>query len=213
MKAKKTILIWAAVALTAAALAAVVILTGLFQGPAVQVSHEAVQNSAQSMMDTLKSGDREALSARLYGNPKLDSLPEDASPAERLIWQAYLNSLDYYLGEAFNITGDGVELEMTLYCLDIPALVDSMKASLPAFVAQKAEELEDDSVLYDENNNLRPEFLEQLLLNAAQSALADQPQIQAQELMLECRRLNGQWLVVPTEAVQSMLSGFITEGR
>lgn len=211
-KTKKP-LCWTAAGILLALLTVVFIVYGLSGAPVVAVSSAAAQEEAAQVMDTLIRGDRAALSGMLYGNPRLDPLPEDASSAERLIWERYLDSFNYHFEDAVTATDNGISIEMTLRCLDIPALMEVLKTTTPTLLNQKAQALGDESLIYDSEQNYRPEFLDAVLQEAVKTSLDAQPETREHRIILEFRRWNGQWKLVPSEEVQDLLTGFLAEGR
>lgn len=207
-KRKRNTMLWA---IAAAALALSTLLTVVFAmggSPAVLVSGDTVKTAAEEMLDCARTGDFETLSGLLYGTPNLGKTPEKDGSAESMILQAYLESIQCEMsGDCYGQDG-GVAVDARVTCLDITAVTDALEAAAPALMAQKASEMEREEI-YDEENNYREAFVADVLREATAQVLAENPAAMSRELTFQFRRQDGRWLVVPTEEVQQLLSGFI----
>lgn len=209
-KTKRSVILWliAGAVVCLCTLGAVVY--GVNSTPAVLVDPAAVTEAAEQVLACARSGDYDALGQMLYGAPDLGTRPEQSGDAESLIWSAYLDSIQYQLSDECSASGSGVALNVRITCLDISAVTDSLQTIAPELLAQKAEEMDTEEEIYDEEHNYREAFISEVLRSATAQVLAEQPRTMEREITLRLLRSNGHWQVVPTEELLQFLSGFVS---
>ena len=163
--------------------------------------------TAQQWLDAVCRGDDDAASALLYGTPGFGTAPDNASPAAQQLWQAYRGSLEYsFAGECY-ATNSGVAVDVTLHCLDIPTLLDSLENRVQTLLEQKMDSAKGSDLLFDEDGNLKTEEAEDILSDALLLALGRQMPLQEQAVTLSLIFEQGSWWVLPEADALSILSG------
>jgi len=147
---------------------------------------EGIPEAADAVMACIHDGDWETLETMVSGNPGLMPASGDAGSVENLIWEAYLQSLQWTCAEGFSIQGACVTQSVRVTCLDIPGVVRDIRELL-------AEPAINDQILY-----------------AVRQALETEPPVREHTLILTFLREKGQWQLVPDQALQALLSGFTT---
>lgn len=171
-----------------------------------QVPQEAAQCASQ-VMDALAVGDFSAASKGMYGQPELggEEVPSDAASA--LVWDAFLHSISYEFTGNCYATDTGLARKVSVTALDIPSVMENLDARAHALLSQKVASATDMAQLYDENNNFRPELIEQVLSEALSQALAQDAQTVTREVTLGLVCREERWWVVPDAALLQLLSG------
>ena len=106
-------------------------LTSLNAEPVLIRSSEGANACAVQMLDAVCSGDYAGAGAFLYGSPKLQSGAETESESGRLIWEAFINSLEYELvGDNF-MSAQGVSQKVRLHRLDFDSVTRNL-SEIPA---------------------------------------------------------------------------------
>lgn len=151
---------------------------------------EVIPEAADSVMRCIHTGDWNSLGQRISGSPSF--LPETGkeASAEKIIWQAYQESLRWNCREEFSVQGACVSQPVSVTCLDITGVTDAM------------------SEIVNDADTRNPENKEKLLRDAAEQVLNRDVPIMEREIQLTFQRKNGQWLLIPDSSFQALLSGF-----
>lgn len=175
--------------------------------PDILESPTSATATAQQWLDAVCRGDDDTASALLHGTPGFGTAPDNASPAAKQLWQAYRSSLEYsFAGECY-ATDSGVAVDVTLHCLDIPALLDSLENRVQTLLEQKMDSAKGSDLLFDEDGNLKTEEAEDILSDALLLALGRQMPLQEQAVTLSLVFEQGSWWVLPEADALSILSG------
>lgn len=169
---------------------------------------EGAEECARAMMAHISQGDYAAASAYLYGTPSLGTQSERETPAAKLIWDAFLSSLDCQGRGGCYATDAGLAMDFTVSGLDIPTLTQELKQRAAAVLEARVAEAEDMSQVYDSNQQYREDFAQSVLEEAAREAVAAGTAVErtvAVQLVYE----GNQWWVVPDQALLTAISGGI----
>jgi len=202
---------WAAVGAVLSLCALIAVVYGLNSEPRFQADPSKVVTAAEEVLNCARTGDWESLGKILYGDPSLGEAPNRDSSVQNMIWYSYLESLQYSISESPNVTEAGVSLNVTINCLDISAVMDSLKETAPATMARKASQTDDESLIYDESHNYRDTFVTEVLRDATAQILQAEPQTTEREVTLQFVRSDGQWQAVPNDELLGLLTGFVSE--
>ncbi len=184
--------------------AAVLCLSGLNAGVRIVELPQGAEDCAQAFQEALAAGDLDTTAALLYGQPDLGAgTPEDAQTA--LVWEAFRGSLELQFSGSFYATDSGLFRDGELSVLDLSAVTASLEPLAQASLTAMAAEEEDPSALYEEDQ-LREDVLQQVLLQALEQAL-EQPAQSTYETTLQLLYQDGQWWIVPDQALLKALSG------
>lgn len=209
-KMKRSVVLWLAAGVMVSLCTLAAVAYGVNSSPTVLVDSTEVLETAEQMLECVRSGDYDTLGQLLYGAPNLGTCPEESENAESLIWYAFLDSIQYQLPAECYALDSAVALDVRVSCLDISAVTDSLQTIAPELLAQKAQEMDSEQDIYDEEHNYREDFLSEVLRSATAQILAEQPQTMEREITLRLARSNDRWQVVPTEELLQFLSGFVS---
>lgn len=197
-------------ALAGAALAALAValsLGNLRADPVLVRVPDAAHSCAQSVMDSLCSGDYTAAEEKLYGTPSLglDRVPTDE--VGQLIWKAYADSLQYTFDGDFYATDTGIARNVVITALDLTSVTSPLKERSQALLEHRVAIAKDVSQIYDENNDYREDFVMNVLFDAAYQSLQEDAQYKSQSIALNLVYKQGKWWVVPDAALIAAISG------
>lgn len=185
-----------------------VVLMGLHGSARLRADTGPIYEAASLLLDTVRSGDYEAVSQQLLGAPELGNTPEPDS-AEGMLWDAWRESLTYTLADACTAEEAEVLMDAEIRCLDIPAVMDAIEAAMPKLLVQKAKAFGSEEAIYDSEHRYRDEFVNSVLHDAAADALAKHHPEAVHTLTLRLSRADGRWQVVPTQELQQLLCAWI----
>ena len=197
-------------------LLAVGVVFAAFTAPQVQpkllkVSDEAVE-LAGAMMEAACSGDYEEAGNRMLGKPNLGKIPEDASIAAQMIWDAFIDSLEYDFPDGCYASDRGLTMDVHIRSLDISSVTAGVKKRVEKLVNRRVEAAEDISEVYDEKNNYRDDLVLSVLEEATSLALKKDARYVETIIPLQLTYEQGQWWVQPSQELLNVLSG-VGSGR
>jgi len=170
---------------------------------------EEAAEQAGILMDAVCSGDFARAEELLYGNPELGA---DRDPADRIgamIWQAYINSLDYQLSGEVYTTDTGIAQDVKIISMEIPTAVEQLGSRARRLLKEKVEAAEDVTELYDENNEYREDLVADILEEAARQALEEDVRYSYLIVPLQLVYAQDRWQVVADQAFLQAISGGI----
>lgn len=183
---------------------------GSNSSPKVLLDSAAIVETAEQTLECVRSGDYDTLTQLLYGSPRLGEAPVKTDEPESVILFAFLDSIHYDISQECYASGSGVALDVHIDYLDISAVSEKLQAIVPDLMIQLAESKEKPEI-FDEERNYQPAFLEEVLCTATAQVLSQEPPITERDITLEFVRSGDGWLVVPTESLTQLLSGYISE--
>ena len=191
-KANKQTLLWLFAGLVFSLLTLLVIWTG-FSGKVWITGPEEIPDAVDAVMTSIQTGDWVRLEEMVSGNPELTPKVGAADSAEKMIWDAYRNSLQWSCEEPFRIHSSLITQKVSVTCMDIPGITDAISTMLSSA----------DSTGFDAAT--QTEFLHTVAAHVLESEL---PMIR-REITLTFQRNQGHWMLVPNNALLKLLSGFI----
>ena len=202
--------IFAALGAVLMLLALVLSLSSLNASPKlIQASQEAVDQS-QALLDAIARGDFDAAGKTMYGQPELSGAPASEDAAGQKIWEAFVGSLSCAFRGGCYATDTGLARDAVITALDVPSVTDAVGEHAHALLTARVESAEDMSELYDEENNFRQDLVDAVLLEAVDQAIREDGQTTAFEVTLSLIQRDGQWWVVPDQALLQAISGGLT---
>lgn len=96
---------------------------------------------------------------------------------------------------------------MTITTLDISSVTGALTEHAHALLTARVEGAEEMTELYDEENNFREELVSEVLQEAVVQALAEDAQTVTYDVTLNLIYRDGQWWVVPDQALLDAISG------
>ena len=170
---------------------------------------EAAAGRVQTMLDALRENDYETVSSCLYGTPNLGMEGQAADAVGQLFWEALGSSFTYEILGDFHATDSGVAMDVSISALDLNSATANLKERAQKMLEKYIAEAEDPSEVYDENHDYREDFVMNALLAAAREALAQDAKTVTWNLTLNLVYENGQWWIMPEQALLKALSGGI----
>ena len=177
----------------------------LLQPPAGAVS------LAEELMEAVCGGDFETAETMLYGQPELgaDRQPSDAAGA--MIWNAYVNSLDYELMGELYATDAGLAQDVKIIFMELPTVTANLSARTHQLLNEAIAAAEDVSELYDEKNEYREDLVMDILHRAVAQALEEDVRYSYRVVQLQLVFRDGQWKAVADRHFLDAVSGGISE--
>lgn len=201
--------VFAVLAVVLAVTTVAVAFGSLDAAPVMLAKPEAAAAQAKAMLDAVCAGDFDAADDMLHGSPDLGAgrTPKDAVGV--LLWDAFVESLDYEISGECYADSQGLALDVTITALEITSVTETLaqrsEAMLPAYV----EAARDVSQVYDENNNYREDFVLGVLYDAAQAALEEDARYTTSSVTLHLTHQGGQWWIIPEQGLLKAISGGI----
>ena len=180
-------LFWALAGLLFSLSVFLVVISGL--SGKIQITDTAgIPIAADSVMNAIHTGDWNTLELLVAEEYSLEPMAGEDGSAERIIWEAYQQSLQWNCSEEFDIDGAKVMQKVSVTCLDIPALTGRMIEILPKIADDVAGE--------------------DLLSAAADTALFEDLPLLQKEITMTFVRMDGRWKLIPNNTLLALLSGF-----
>lgn len=206
---KKPAILWGIAGLVLSLCVLIAAVYGMNSSPAMLADPASVTAAAEQVLDCARSGNFEELETLLSGNTQLGEAPSGEDTAESLIWQAFLESVEYEIAEEVTTSGSGVCVNVHIRCLDISQLSATLQESVPELIRKIVTETEDKSKIYDAERNYQDTFLAEVLLTATQQILTKQLPTMEFDMVLNLVPSADGWLVTPTEELLQFLTGFV----
>lgn len=178
------------------------------KSPVLLKTDQGAQDRCRDFAQCLREEDFEGLSKTLLGTPQITQYSGEEALAQR-IWQAYVSSMDCTLEGGLYGTDQGLAQNITLEALDLEDLGARLEEKVPLLLEARMEEARDIQELYDSRNGYRQEVIDQVLLQALDEVLSQNPQTRETTLTLRLCRSRGQWLIQPEGDLIRFLSGNI----
>lgn len=170
---------------------------------------EEAQYVVQAFADELNRGDLSALSSRIYGAPALAGEEDFDNPVLSAVWGAYVESLTWNFTGNWYASDAGICRDGVVTALDIRSALPEVESRYEALLPQRAQESRDEQV-YAQDGGYHPDFVMEVLAEAAWAVLAEEPaQLRrAVTLTLVCR--DGAWYIQHNGALLDVFSGSLT---
>lgn len=173
----------------------------------LQASEEAL-DTVDMLMDAVAEGNYNEAGALMYGMPDL-GVHATSDAVGQLVWDSFVESISYELVGGFHATDSGLAQNVKITSLDMKDVAVKLGTYAETLLTQRVEEAEDMSQVYDAENNYREDFVMSVLVDAAAMALEKDAVYTEQEITLSLVYKQGQWWVMPEQALLSAISGGI----
>ena len=193
-KANKQTLLWFSAGLVFSFLTLLVIGTGL-SGKVWITGPEEIPDAVDAVMTSIQTGDWVRLEEMISGNPELTPKVGAADSAEKMIWDAYRNSLQWSCEEPFRIHSSLITQKVSVTCMDIPGITDAISKTLSS----------------PDSTGIEAATQTELLHTVAAHVLESELPMIRREITLTFQRGMGRWMLVPNNALLMLLSGFIVQ--
>ena len=193
-----------------AAAALVICLAGREVEPVMVRYPQEAEECTAAMMDALCGGDFRQASRYLYGAPVPDAGAGGGDEAAAQLWTAFVSSLQCTPESRCYATAGGVAQDITVSSLDIGQVLQTMKTEAPLLLEQQIARAGSMDEVYDADHEYREEFLQDVMRRAAAAAL-ETADTAAHTLTVNLTYRDGQWWIVPEQALLEAVSGGILE--
>ena len=165
------------------------------------------RKAVDAMLNDACSGDYGAASQRILGTPKFGMNLSTEDPAEKRIWETYLDSFSYELiGECF-ITEDGFAQKAQITCLELDSVTTGLKERIQVLLEERIATAERAEDLYDENNDIKEIYVMAALQQAVEENLAQKTRTKTVEVTVNLIWQGDRWWIISDGALISALSG------
>lgn len=164
-----------------------IVLSGL-SGQVWIADVDGINQSAEQVLTSIKDSDWDKLNTLIDGNSDLIPQIGDENTAENLIWHAYTQSLQWEIDDTFQLQGACVTKSIVTTCLDISSLADQITDILS------------ESADYTDLNSA--------LISATEQVLDEDIPLMQRKISMSFVRKDGDWKLVPNNALLSLLSAF-----
>lgn len=175
--------------------------------PILLYAPEEAVEQARNFMEAVCAGDFAGAQTMLYGSWDLGAAGEPSDPVAGILWDAYVDSLDYELVGELYATRNGLAQNVKLVYLELPALTENLGSRSRALLEKAVETAEDVSQIYDKNNGYREDLVMDILGQAACEAVEADRRYTYQTLSLPLVYEDGRWWVMANQELLKAISG------
>ena len=175
--------------------------------PVLVEQPESAREQVVTMMDAVRGNDYAAAGAVMQGTPIFGADRAPADAVSGLIWDAFVESIQYELVGELYATDSGVAQNITVTALDMSSVTANLKDLSAKLLQKRVEEAEDPDEVYDENNEYREDFVMQVLYDATVQALNQDAKTVTSDVTINMIYENGQWWIVSDPALLSAITG------
>jgi len=158
-------------------------------------------------MIALSRGEFEEAEKMLYGNPSLGVDRQASDDVGSLIWDAFVDSIEYEFSGDFYATDTGIARNVTITTLELASVTESLRERSQVLLERRVKNAEDVSQVYDENNDYREDFVLNVLYDAAYQSLQEDARYVSQDVTLNLVFRQGKWWVMPDQPLLAAISG------
>jgi hypothetical protein len=184
---KHTPLFWLISGILCSILLMMTVFSGL-SGKVLVTDAEQIPEAADGILNAIHTGDWSGLSGMVSGDSQLTPDIGQENSAERLLYEAYQESLQWSLCQGYEIQGHYVSQKVMVTCLDISGVTRIMTENLDRQAADDPK----------------------MVRSAAEQILMSNPPYMQREITLHFLREKQQWHVVPDSTLLALLSGFLS---
>lgn len=172
----------------------------------LEVPQGAVQCS-EAFASALENGDLTAVAERMYGQPDLGIDGVISDPETALVWEAFLEQMRFsFTGKCYPVD-NGFARDASIEVLDIARVTEKLPELTQTLINQKIASAERLEEIYDEAGRFHPELADQILREALQQALSQDPEVICRDVAVKLVNRDGAWWVVPDQMLLQTISG------
>lgn len=172
----------------------------------LEVPQGAVQCS-EAFASALENGDLAAVAERMYGQPDLGIDGVISDPETALVWEAFLEQMRFsFTGKCYPVD-NGFARDASIEVLDIARVTEKLPELTQTLINQKIASAERLEEIYDEAGRFHPELADQILREALQQALSQDPEVICRDVAVKLVNRDGVWWVVPDQMLLQTISG------
>lgn len=162
---------------------------------------------SEEMMDALVEGDFASAAGVMYGQPDpgVDHVPDD--PLNALVWDAFSSSISYEFTGVCYAEGSAIFRDASVTALDIPSVTEAIQLRADALMAERKKSAQTEEETQQETESSPEALAEQVMQEAVLQVLAEDTGLVTRTVTLKLIYRNGQWWVVPDQALLQAISG------
>lgn len=210
-KIRITVCFWAILSLCFAAAAVGTVAYCRDAEPVLLEAPEEASLQTEKLMKAVCDGDFTAAKALLYGVPTVGTDPVSADSVGAMIWDAYVQSLDYELMGGLYATDAGLAQKVKFIHMELDTVTAQLGHRARTLLNETVAAAEDVAELYDENNQYREELVMGILQEAARQALEEDVRYTYRVFPVHLVYEDGQWLIAPDREFWNAVSGGISD--
>lgn len=173
-------------------------------------SMERAEKQTERFMEAVSQGNYAAAEDVLYGHPKLEWDPDQASELGSVLWDAFGDSISYEFSGGCYVSSAGIFRDVTVTGLDLPAMIPIIQEQFQQLLPKRVMGHRNRSEIYDESGNYRESFVMDVLVEAAEQVLRENSSVSEWNVTLELVCQDGQWQIVPNQQMIYILCGGLT---
>lgn len=185
-------------------------LTNLNSGVRMTQAPKAAQECTEDLMKALADGEYIGAEQMLYGDTTLGAPREAATEEGKLVWRAFLDSVEYtFDGDCYG-GGSGICRDVTITTMDIASISQPLQQRAKALLDQRiadAKEVNNMNLVYEEDGSLKQEILDSVVSTAISQTVAEDAATLTYTVTLELVNEDGTWQVVPSPELLKAVSG------
>lgn len=171
----------------------------------VEVPEAAVQ-TAEDMLNAIADGDFTKASEYMYRRPDLGA--DRALTGEAAaVWEIFQSGISCELTSECYYSGTSLAIDAVITVPDIASITDSLNSHARELMNQRIAAATEMEELYDEENNFRQDLIDDVMAQAVECALAEEPETLTFEATLGIVYEGKQWWVVPDNGLMNALTG------
>lgn len=170
---------------------------------------QAAKQQAAALLDAVCAEDMKTAGSLLYGTPSLGADRDPADAVGILLWDSFVESMEYELGSECYATDSGVALDVTITALDMDTVTATLRDRSQVLLEQRVAAAQDADDVYDENGDYREDFVMQVLYDATVDALAEDARMVSKDITMSLVYDDGQWWIMPESGLMEAISGGI----
>ena len=175
--------------------------------PVLVQQPESAREQVEILLEAVSQNDYKTASTVIQGNPVFGADREPADAVSALIWDAFVDSIEYELVGELYATDSGVAQNITVTTLDMSSVTTNLKERSEKLLEKRVKAAEDPDEVYDENNEYREDFFMQVLYDATVEALRNDAKSVSVDVTINMTYENGQWWIVSDSALLSAITG------
>lgn len=207
MKASKVIsALFGVIGLFAATAAVLLGFQNKDTGPVLLRQPNAAYAQVVHMLDAVCDGNMKQAQSLLRGTPDLGADRKPADAVSQLLWDSYLDSMEYTINGDCYATESGVALDVTISALDLESVTVTLRDRSQAMLEERVATAENATDVYDENNDYREDFVLNVLYDSAKDALREDAKTVSKDITVSMVYDNGQWWIMPESGLLDAIS-------
>lgn len=162
---------------------------------------------SEQLAEAISQRDYSAVQDCIYGQPELGLSGEPAEELTRMVWELVQLNLDFsWTGECY-FADTVLCRDAEVRYFDTESVTENLLIRAHELLTLRVEEATDMAQLYDEDGEFRQDLIDQVLKAALTQACLEDVKSVTAEVTVQLVNRDGQWWIIPDEALLTALSG------